>query len=344
MQVRPDAVDAALARALPVAAWIHGDEPLLQIEAGDAIRRAWRAAGFEERSIFQADRGFKVDMLAGEADALSLFASSKVIELRLSAKPGKELGEGVAGVIERLDDGVRLMVSSPRLDRSTTESAWFQRIDRRAMVVPVYPVEAAQLGAWIAGRLGRQDQRADRETLDFLAARFEGNLLAAHQEIRKLGLLFPTGALPGEAVRAAVLNVARYDAFDLANAMLAGDVARTLRSVEGLRAEGEAPPLVLWALSDALRTLTRAREAVNAGRAASQVLRELRVYPPRDKVYERALSRLSADRLRSGLQAAARIDRMVKGVAAGDPWSAIESLALTIAGAPMLRAPEHTES
>ncbi len=346
MQLRADALEgwlAAHAAKLPPAAWVHGDEPLLRIEAADAIRAAYRRAGCAEREVFHADRGFRVEQLAAEANAMSLFATERLLELRLAAKPGKELGESLASIAGSLADGVRLLVTGPRLDRAATESAWFREIERHAIVVPVYPVEPAQLTAWIGQRLARQQQRADRDTLAFLAERVEGNLLAAQQEIRKLGLLFPAGALPDDAVRAAVLNVARYDARDAADAMLSGDVARTLRAIEGLRAEGEAEPLVLWALADAVRTLLRARLATAAGRAPGQVLRELRVYPPRDRLYERALARLDRGRLEQALHRAARTDRMIKGVAPGDAWSSIQALALTVAGADLPADPEFAE-
>lgn len=338
-QVRPDALAGALARRLPPLVWVHGDEPLLVIESTDLARRKLREAGFEERRVFDVDRHFKLDALLAETRALSLFAASRIIELRLQGKPGKELGQALAESAGTLDDSTRLLVSGPRLDRTATETAWFAALDRHACVVPVYPVERAQLPRWIAQRLAESGQRADEATLAFLAERVEGNLLAAHQEIRKLALLFPEGELPGEAVRQAVLNVARYDAFGLADAMLAGDAARTLRSIDGLRAEGEAEPLVLWALADAVRNLARLAEAAAQGRPLAQRMRELRIFGPRERLYERALQRLRPGVLPAALQEAARIDRIVKGLASDDAWAAMARLAALIAGAPALAVP-----
>lgn len=334
MQLRADGLSGALQRPLAPVVWVHGDEPLLQIEACDAVRKAARAAGFEERQVFDAGRGFKVDALVGEARSLSLFAARRLIELRTSAKPTRELGEALADLAASLDDTTRVLVSGPRLDRATTQSAWFGALDRHAWFVPVYPVDRGQLPQWIAGRLAAQKQRADADTLRFLAERVEGNLLAAHQEIRKLGLLFPEGALPGEEVRKAVLNVARYDARDLADAMLAGDAGRALRALDGLRAEGEAEPLVLWALADAVRSLTWLAEARTRGEGGSQTMRALRIYPPRDRLYEQALRRATTEILGDALQRAALTDRIVKGVAQGDAWAEMARIATTIAGAP----------
>lgn len=331
-QVRPEALAAALERGLPAIAWIHGDEPLLALEAADAVRAAARAAGATERIVFEGGRGFRPEALAAEAGALSLFGEGKLLELRLAAKPGKEIGQLLADLAARLPDEVRLLVQSPRLDRAVTDSAWFAAVDRHAIVVPVYPVARQQLPQWIGARLARQRQRADPDTLEFIAERVEGNLLAAHQEIRKLALLFPEGSLPAEETRAAVLNVARYGAFDLVEPMLGGDAARTLRTLEGLRAEGEAGPLILWSVADALRTLLRLHEALAAGRPIAGELRAARVFGPREQLFQGALRRLDADTVRDTLQQAALTDKMMKGLAAGDAWRALETLALAIAG------------
>ena len=339
MQIRPDALAAALSRGLPALTWIHGDEDLLVIEAADLVRRAARAAGYLERLVFQVDRSFKLDALIAETQSLSLFASQRLIELRLANKPTKELGAGLAAILATLDDSTRLLVSSVRLDRAVTETAWFGTLEPRITLVPIAGVEHAQLPAWIGQRLAAQQQKADPDTLRMLAERVEGNLLAAHQEVRKLGLLFPTGLLPAEDVRAVVLDVARYDAFGMAQAMLAGDAARTLRALEGLRAEGVAAPLVLWALADAVRNLLRLSQARDAGRAPATLTRELRLYPPRDRLYLDALKRLDTAVLRAALQEAARIDRIAKGLIAADPWAAMAALTARMAGAPALIQP-----
>lgn len=336
MQVRADDLAAALERRAPPMVWVHGDEPLLAIEACDALRRAWRARGYDERQVFDAGRGFKVDALLAETRALSLFASNRLIELRMTGKPTKELGQALATAGGALDDSTRLLVSSPRLDRATTQSSWFGEVDRVGWVVQVFPVERAQLPQWIARRLAAQKQRADPATLLFLGERVEGNLLAAHQEIRKLGLLFPEGALPEDEVRQAVMNVARYDAFGLADAMLAGDAARTLRSLDGLRAEGEAEPLVLWAIAEAVRNLARLDHLRASGRPPSQAMRELRIFGPRERLYEQALRRLDRTAILAALQEAARTDRIIKGLIRGDAWAAMTRISSSIAGTPAL--------
>lgn len=339
MILRDHALAGALERARgvpPPIVWIASDEPLLLLEAADLLRGAARAAGFEERSVFHVDRWFRPELLMQEADALSLFASRKLLELRLVGKPTKELGEALAEAAPRLPDDVRLLVTGPRLDKTTKSGAWFGRVEQAGWLVEIAVVERDRLPGWIGERLARGGQQADPPTLQLIAERVEGNLLAAKQEVAKLGLLLPQGRLEFEAVRAAVLDVARWDAFDLVDAALSGDAERAMRCAAGLRAEGAAVPLVLWAVAEAVRTLGRMVNARDAGRPVAPVLAQARVWGDKERVYHAAARRLDARRLRLLLRACGRADRMTKGVLAGDDWQALEAIALGLAGAASL--------
>lgn len=338
--MRAEALAGALAkldtRGPPPVVWIASDEDLLRLEASDAVRAAARRAGFEERKVFHVERGFKLEAIRAETQALSLFATRRLLELRFSGKPGKELGEGLAALLDELGDDNRLLVTSPRLERATQESAWFARIDRAGWAIPIATVDRGRLPAWIAERLARSGQQADAQTLALIAERVEGNLMAADQEVRKLALLFPAGKLAPEAVRAAVLDVARWDAFDLVDAALAGDSGRCLRCLEGLRAEGSAVPVVLWALSDAVRNLLRLSRLAQSGQALGQAMRSMRIWGERERLYPPAIRRLPQSRLESLLRACMQVDRITKGLQAGDEWQALQTVALGLAGAPVL--------
>ena len=331
--LRLEQLDAHLARELRQLYVIHGDEPLLSLEAADAIRARARAAGFSERIVLAAERGFDWNALGASAASLSLFGDRKLIELSIpSGKPGVDGSAAIGDFCSNLPPDALTMVTLPRLDRAGQGSAWFQALEANAVIVNVYPVERSRLPEWIAARLARQKQRAKPETLRFLADCVEGNLLAAHQEIQKLALLLPEGELDFDAVREAVMNVARYDAGKLAEAMLAGDRARLARMLEGLRGEGEAPPRVLWLLAEEIRAVCRVQDGLSAGRTLSDVCREVRVWgDARQALVGRAAKKFSRAALLAALEHAAAVDRMVKGVVKGDAWDELLQLGLRFA-------------
>lgn len=332
MPLRAEQLEAHLEKTLSALYVIHGDEPLLALEAADAIRAAARRSGHTEREVFQVERGFDWSALAHAGACLSLFGGAKIVELRIpSGKPGSEGTAAIVDYCARAAPEILTIVSLPRLDRATQSSAWFRALTDAGTVIDVFPIERARLPAWIGARLARQGQQAATEVLEFIADRVEGNLLAAHQEIQKLALLAPRGALSLEAVREAVTNVARYDAFDASAALLAGDTARFARVIAGLHDEGEAATLVLWAIAEDLRALARVQDGVRQGRALDQLLRENRVWGARQAALRAGLHRVARASIDRAIRRAAEIDRAIKGVAKTDPWEGFIRLGLELA-------------
>lgn len=331
--VRSEQLEAHLARELRPLYAIHGDEPLLSLEAGDAIRARARAEGFSERVALVAERNFDWGQLAASAASLSLFSERKLIELRIpSGKPGVEGTEAIEAFCADLPPDVLTLVMLPRLDRAGRSTPWFQALEAKAVVVNVFPVERPRLPEWIAARLARQKQHASPETLRFLADCVEGNLLAAHQEVQKLALLRPAGELDFDAVRESVMNVARYDAGKLAEAMLSGDRLRLARMLAGVRGEGEAAPRVLWLLAEEIRAVCRVQDGIAAGRPLAEVLREARVWgDARQTLVGGAARKFSRGSLLAALEHAAGVDRIVKGVVKGDAWDELLQLGLRFA-------------
>lgn len=336
MQLRLDALDAHLAKSLAPLYVITSDEHLLALEAADKIRRAARAHGLTEREVLVAERYFKWGELLAANQSQSLFGDRKLIELRIpSGKPGKDGGQALQEYVSSLNPDNVTLISLPKLDWQTQKSAWVAALQQAGVYIDIPLVERTQLPAWIGTRLAAQRQSADRQSIDFIADRVEGNLLAAHQEIQKLALLHPEGKLSFEQVQDAVLNVARYDVFKLNEAMLAGDATRLVRMIEGLKGEGEALPLVLWAMAEEIRTLLKIKAGAAQGKAIGMLLKEFRIWGPREKLMEPALRRLKLSTLEHALQEAAQIDKMVKGLRAkafaGDAWDALLQLGLKVA-------------
>jgi DNA polymerase-3 subunit delta len=340
MDLRLSQLSAHLERKLAPIYVVHGDEPLLAIEAGDAIRAAARRAGCDEREILVVEPGFKWDAFVATNASMGLFGARKLVDLRIpSGKPGVEGAKALEACAGNPNPDHTLLVTLPRLDRAAQSSAWFSALKDAGVTIAVYPLERSDLPPWIAARLARQGQRAARETLAFLAERCEGNLLAAQQEIEKLGLLLPEGELAADAVERAVTDVARYDVFQLSEAWLAGDAARALRIVGALEAEGEGIQLLLWQLGEDVHALASVLDATASGAPVATAIRNARVWGKRQAAMEHAARRVKPDAIAPFLSALARLDALSKGIGRGSAWDELRTVATALAGAPALPLP-----
>ena len=340
MQLAAAQLAAHLQKGLRPLYTLHGDEPLLLQEACDTIRVAARAQGYTERTVHTvAGAHFDWSEVLAAGGSLSLFADKQVVEVRIpSGKPGKDGSAALQQLAQAAqgNDSTLTLVLLPRLDKMTRAGAWFAALENSGVTVQLEPVERAALPQWIAQRLQQQGQRVvggeeGQRTLQFFADRVEGNLLAAHQEIQKLGLLFPEGELGFEQVEGAVLNVARYDVFKLSEAVLAGQAERVQRMLDGLQAEGEAEVLVHYTLAEDIRALKRVKDAMAAGRPLPVAMREQRVWGLKERLFERVLPRLTPQALDRHLRAAHLVDGIVKGLKTpdwpADGWQALHRLA-----------------
>jgi len=346
MQLALPQLHAHLQKGLRSLYTLHGDEALLVQEAADAIRASARAQGYTERSVHVVSGAhFDWSEVLAAGGSLSLFADRQMLEIRIpTGKPGKEgspMIQQLAQSAEGNDSTLTLFIL-PKLDNATKKGAWFGALDQYGVTLQVESVDRAQLPQWIAQRLKLQNQQVaagqeGQTCLQFFADRVEGNLLAAHQEIQKLSLLYPEGELSLAQVESAVLNVARYDVFKLSEAVLSGQVARVQRMLDGLQAEGEAAVLVHYTLAEDIRGLKRVKDAIAEGKPVPLALREQRIWGVREKLFERVLPRLSTARLAQLLQNAHQVDGIVKGLKIADwptdPWQALQRLALRVASA-----------
>jgi len=351
MQLALPQLQAHLQKGLRSLYTLHGDEALLVQEAADAIRAAARQQGYTERSVHVVSGAhFDWSEVLAAGGSMSLFAERQILEIRVpTGKPGKEgspMIQQLAQSAEGNDSTLTLFIL-PRLDSATKKGAWFGALEQFGVSLQIDSLERAQLPQWIAQRLKLQNQSVasgqdGQNCLQFFADRVEGNLLAAHQEIQKLSLLYPAGELTHAQVESAVMNVARYDVFKLSEAVLAGQVARVQRMLDGLQAEGEAAVLVHYTLSEDIRALKRVKDAVAEGRPLPMALREQRIWGAREKLFERVLPKLSTARLAQLLKNAHQVDGIVKGLKVADwptdPWQALQRLALRVSSACAIKA------
>jgi len=344
VKLRPDQLAAALAKTLAPAYLISGDEPLQLSEALDAVRAAARVRGFANRELFYADTGFDWSRLLEASGSFSLFGEKQILDLRLPAKPDKEGAAILEGYAKRPPEDAVLVVTLPKLSAADQKAAWFQALESKGVFIQVWPLTGHNLIGWLDKRMAAKKMLADRSGLAILAARVEGNLLAAAQEIEKLHILHGPSRISDDMIRQAVADSARYDVYDLAEAALLGQAARALRVLAGLRAEGVASAVALWALARDVRLLCGVKAAMAAGcdLEAAFAQQKERVWDKRKTSLASAAQRLSLAEARRVLLRCAQADRYVKGVDSGDAWEALLDICLALCGgsvAKILAAP-----
>lgn len=309
-----------------------GSEPLAQRECLDAIRTAANTQGFDERTSLIVERNFNWQQIQNFGQSISLFSSRRLLELNIpNGKPGVDGSKALQALAAKALPDTTVIIILPMLEREAKNSAWFAALEAHAQVLTINEVDAANLPTWIANRLAQHGQRTSLQTLEFLAHQVEGNLLAANQEVQKLSLLYPQGELSDAAVREAVLNVSRYDAFQLGEAVLTGDAERTVRILQGLQDEGENAVAIMNPLMWVLRPLVRIKQAEMRGTNLTTAMTNARIYGDKQILVKRALARLSLRQLDAALQKLADIDRMAKGVMLGDAWLEISRLCFGLA-------------
>lgn len=332
MRLRAEQVDSHLSKSFAPVYLVHGDEALLVLEAADAVRAAARKRGHSEREVLFVERGFDWGTFSQSAASQSLFGDRKIVELRLSSgKPGAAAAQAIETYCGKPNPDMALLITMPRPEGpGWWKSGWYAAVDAAGVIIEAQPVSRAQLPQWIAQRLARHKQRAAAETLELMADRVEGNLLAASQEILKLALLAPEGELSAEEVGAAVSSVARYDFETLAEALYAGNIAHYARALDGLRGEGESAAGIAWRLGEELAALLRIRTQMGGGSPMDKLFADNRVWRGAQPRYAKALRRLGADRLQAAVLHVARIERASKGAGRGEPWDELLTLGLEL--------------
>lgn len=333
VKLNPDSLATHLEQHLLPVYLVSGDEPLLTGEAADAVRARARATGFTEREAHFLERGSDWDDVRASAGNMSLFGSRRVVEIRLpSGKPGVSGNKALVGLLETKDPDTVFLILTPRLDRDAQSADWVRAVEANGAWVQVWPIDIDRLVGWLRGRSRRLKLDATDEALELLAERTEGNLLAAHQELEKLTLLAVDGRVTADTILASVTDSARFDVFQLGEAVLAGDAERALRMIAGLRGEGTEPTLVLWALTKAMRDLWNGLANAGGGKP--------RTWQRQSAALDKGLRRAGRLPFPALTVRAGRADRMVKGRLAGNAWDEIALLAADICGRSPLRLPQ----
>jgi len=332
MRIKPEQLSAVLQKGLKPVYFITGDEPLQLGEMADAVRKAAKKAGFENREIISAETGFEWNQLAFSAESLSIFADKKIIDLRLSSgTPGTDGAKALIAYCERVPEDTLLLITAGKVASSALKTRWLEALDKVGVVIQVWPLEGQDLIRWLHQRLHQRGLNAETDGLRILASRIEGNLLAAAQEIEKLYVLYGTGNLSNQQIIDVVADSSRYDVFKLMDSVLSASVNRIFKVLSGLRAEGIAAPIVLWALTREARGLIKIKLALTQGQNRDTVFKNNQIWDKRKQLVNNALNRLSESDLNSILVLSAKADRQIKGQQQGDAWETLLSICLMFA-------------
>ena len=332
MRLRAEQLPAALEKKLFPVYFLSGDEPLQLGEAADAVRQAAKKAGYLHREVFAVEEGFSWNALRTSAASMSIFADRKLIDLRMpSGKPGKEGANALLDYCQNPPSDTLLLITAGKVSSAAFRSSWLQALDKLGVVLQVWPLAGRELGSWLQSRLQRRGMQVDRDGIGLLASRVEGNLLAAVQEIEKLYILHGAAKLGSQEILQAVTDCSRYDVFQLVDSVLAAQPARIVKVLYGLRGEGVAAPIVLWALAREARSLLAIKAALQKGAGRDQVFRNHQVWDKRKHLVAAALQRLAERDLQKVLLLAGKVDRQIKGEQNGDSWESLLALCLVFA-------------
>ena len=337
MLLTPEKLNDHLAGNLLPVYLLSGDEPLVMIECADAIRMCARDQGYLERQVFHMDQSDWDEILV-EARSMSLFSERRIFDIRAGDKLGQEGSKALAELCEDLPEDTLVLVSCGKLDKKTLNTKWAKAVGNAGAIVQVWPVKPSQLPYWLSDRLRQAGIQANRQAVEVLAERVEGNLLAAKQEIEKLLLQLDDHQVDAQAMSVAVADSSRYDLFELIDRVLAGEVDTALRSLRGLREEGDEVLAILWIFARELRTLVMVQEGLNQGQSMETALQNAGVWRNRVKLFRGAVRRLNPPRLAMLLRICRQIDMLAKGQGQGDAWLEMENLVLMFAGNPVRSA------
>jgi len=338
LKVSAENLSTHLARGVPRIALVSGDEPLQVGEACDAIRNQARDAGFTERELYFAERGFDWQALTMASRSLSLFSERKIVEVRLGgARMDQDASATIADLAIAQTDEVLVLIIADKIDKRSLKAKWVEAIEKHGIHVQIWPVELSRLPTWIRMRMSRRGLEVDTEVATMIAERVEGNLLAAHQEIEKLALLQPAGKIDANMALEAVTDNTRFDVMQLGVAAMSGQSSRALRILAGLHEEGIEPTLILWWLNKDLQWLARIAHHIRSGQSIDMAMNAEYVWQPRQAAMKHALERLKLPAIQMLLRDANKVDRTIKGMP-GDPWLELQALVARLAGVRMKRA------
>jgi len=322
---------------------ITGEEPLQLTEAVDRLRAQAKSEGFNERVVLVVDAHFDWSCLMREVNALSLFSSKRLLEVRLDDKsPGTQGGEALLRYANQPPSDTILLITAGKISGSVQKSKWFSALASRGVIVTANMPTAKEMPNWIERRLKQLGMRADHEAIQLLAERAEGHLAAAVQEIEKLQLLYHQTVISAAQVLEVVADSARFEIFGWIDTILAGETERIVRQLQRLREEAVEPFQIVSLLSREIESLCCIALQVKSGQTAQQLAGNYRFWGARKALAVQAVHRHSPQYWMSIVQQTVRLDKLCKGAAKGNIWDELQQIALAISGVKLPLSEPHS--
>ncbi len=287
--IKAHEADRALARLDPAyrLVLIYGPDAGLVSERAAALARAHVD---DPQDAFQLVR-MSGDEIAGdplklvdEANTIGMFGGRRAIRVSPTAKM---LLAAVEPLLATPSQDAIVIVEAGDLQRTNPLRTACERA-RTALAVPCYGDAARDLGTIIDEMVRAAGKTIDRTSRDLLAGLLGGDRQTSRREIEKL-LLYDIEAVVGDT--------AQREQAMLVDAVFAGKLPVLDLAQAKLASEGLDAGVMLGAVLRHALALLKARQGVDAGRSARDMVAAMRLPYPRIATTEAALSAWSTAKL-----------------------------------------------
>jgi DNA polymerase III subunit delta len=327
MRVYPDQLLRHL-KPLAQTYLIFGDDPYLVESCRAQVLAEAKRQGFEERIQLTQENNFNWQDLVQEWQAMSLFASRRIIEIQLpQSKPGSDGSAVLHSLMQTPNPDLLLILQGPKLAAEQTNSKWFKALDAKGLYLPCITPEGPQFQRWLDERIRHYGLTLQNDARAMLLSLYEGNLLAADQAMQLLQLLSPKAAIGAEELSQYFEDQSRFSVFQLCDALLANQQDKVQHMLAQLLADGTALPILLWALFKELTLLLTLKQAQSQGESLASLWGKHRIWDKRKALYQNALGRLSLSQIEQMLAFAGTLELNLKRRGQED-WTGVSHLCL----------------
>ena len=322
MKIYHNQLDNTLRQGFKPVWLVFGDEPWQKDNSLAVIKKHAKNQGFSEIIRFSSDTGFDWQQLLDEYQALSLFASQRIIEIELTTvKVGDAGNKALLALAERLTQDfnsgnapqdVMFIFHGAKLDAASANRKWFKSLTQLGCYLPLYDIELKAMPQWLNNQARQRKLNVSGELNALLVELFEGNLLALAQELDKLVLLFGSQAISIEQAEQLLLKQAKFNPFQVIDALLQGNCAKCIVMLDQLQQEGMAPAQLIWVFHKEINQLYTMLNQLAQGENMANIYKQYRIWDKRKSLYQHALTHIKIDNVKRAMVRIADIDLLSK--------------------------------